>query len=77
MTDTKVAKRDWMSIAETAQALGIAEMTLYRVIAADEFPAVRIGRRLFIPAQVLERMTEAALAAGRVVSAADFCGERA
>ena len=52
MTDTKEAKRDWLSIAEMARALGIAEMTLYRVIAAGEFPAVRIGRRLFIPARV-------------------------
>jgi excisionase family DNA binding protein len=75
MTDTKEAKREWLSIAEMALALGIAEMTLYRVIAAGEFPAVRIGRRLFIPARVLERMTEAALSTGRVVSAADFCGE--
>lgn len=75
MTDTKEAKREWLSIAEMAHALGIAEMTLYRVIAAGEFPAVRIGRRLFIPARVLERMTEAALSTGRVVCAADFCGE--
>jgi excisionase family DNA binding protein len=75
MTDTKEAKREWLSIAEMARALGIAEMTLYRVIAAGEFPAVRIGRRLFIPAGVLERMSDAALSTGRVVSAADFCGE--
>jgi excisionase family DNA binding protein len=77
MSDTREAKRDWLSIAEMARALGIAEMTLYRVIAAGEFPAVRIGRRLFIPARVLDQMTEAALTTGRVVSAADFCGERA
>ena len=52
-----------------------ALVTLYRAIAAGEFPAVRIGRRLFIPARVLDRMAEAAIATGHVVTAADFCGE--
>ncbi|TCO45206.1 hypothetical protein EV646_109381 [Kribbella antiqua] len=53
----------------------MAEMTLYRAIAAGEFPAVRIGRRLVIPARVLDRMGEAAISTGRVVTAAEFCGE--
>jgi excisionase family DNA binding protein len=75
MSETQAVQRDWLNVAEMADRLGIAEMTLYRVIAAGQFPAVRIGRRLFIPAKVLDRMSEAALSTGRVVSAADFCGE--
>jgi excisionase family DNA binding protein len=75
MSETQEVQRDWLNVAEMADRLGIAEMTLYRVIAAGQFPAVRIGRRLFIPAKVLDRMTDAALSTGRVVSAADFCGE--
>jgi excisionase family DNA binding protein len=76
MSETQAVQKDWLTVAEMADRLGIAEMTLYRVIAAGEFPAVRIGqRRLFIPAKVLDRMSEAALSTGRVVSAADFCGE--
>jgi excisionase family DNA binding protein len=75
MNETQAVQRDWLNVAEMADRLGIAEMTLYRVIAAGQFPAVRIGRRLFIPAKVLDRMSEAALSTGRVVSAADFCGE--
>jgi excisionase family DNA binding protein len=75
VSEVRPVKREWLSIAEMASALGIAEMTLYRVIAAGQFPAVRIGRRLFIPAKVLDRMSDAALSTGRVVSAADFCGE--
>ncbi|GAB3812756.1 helix-turn-helix domain-containing protein [Kribbella italica] len=74
MNETQEVQRDWLNVAEMADRLGIAEMTLYRVIAAGQFPAVRIGRRLFIPAKVLDRMTDAALSTGRVVSAADFCG---
>ena len=64
--------REWLSIAELAMKLGMSQMTLYRVIAAGEFPAVRIGRRLFIPARVLDEMGEAALSTGRTVTAADW-----
>ncbi|GAA3144750.1 excisionase family DNA binding protein [Kribbella aluminosa] len=75
MQESTEGKPDWLNVAEMAKQLGMAEMTLYRAIAAGEFPAVRIGRRLFIPARVLERMAEAAISTGRVVTAADFCGE--
>jgi excisionase family DNA binding protein len=75
MQEPNEGKRQWLNVAEMAAELGIAEMTLYRAIAAGEFPAVRIGRRLFIPARVLDRMAEAAISSGRVVTAAEFCGE--
>ena len=50
----------------------MSQMTLYRVIAAGEFPAVRIGRRLVVPARVLEDMAAAALATGTTVDTADW-----
>jgi hypothetical protein len=50
----------------------MSQMTLYRVIAAGEFPAVRIGRRLVVPARVLEDMAAAALATGSTVDSADW-----
>jgi excisionase family DNA binding protein len=65
-------RREWMSIAELAKELGMSQMTLYRVIAAGEFPAVRIGRRLFVPTRVLDQLAESALASGRLVSAAEW-----
>ena len=63
-----------MSVAELARELGMSQMTLYRVIAAGEFPAVRIGRRLVVPARVLEDMADAALATGTTVETADWPG---
>ncbi len=66
--------RQWLSIAELATELGMSQMTLYRVIAAGEFPAVRIGRRLVVPARVLDEMGAAALASGSTVTAADWRG---
>jgi excisionase family DNA binding protein len=72
MDNVEDSSRDWMTVAEMARALGVSEMTIYREIAANRFPAVRIGRRLLIPTKALERLAEAALATGRVVSAEDF-----
>jgi len=71
MTPT-AGDRQWLSISELAKELGMSQMTLYRVIAAGEFPAVRIGRRLFVPARVLDQLAEAALATGHEVSAAEW-----
>nr|WP_272954734.1 helix-turn-helix domain-containing protein [Kribbella sandramycini] len=64
-----------MSVADVARSMGMSEMTLYRAIAAGEFPAVRIGRRLLVPARVLERMAELAISTGREVSAAEISGQ--
>lgn len=72
-----VPSKKWLSIAELAIELGMSQMTLYRVIAAGEFPAVRIGRRLFVPARVLDDLAKAALASGRAVTAADWRPEEA
>ncbi len=69
-----VTERRWLSVAELAAELGMCQMTLYRAIAAGEFPAVRIGRRLVVPARVLDQMLDAALGTGRVVKAADWAG---
>ena len=68
----RAAERRWLSVAELARELGMSQMTLYRVIAAGEFPAVRIGRRLVVPARVLEDMATAALATGTTVDTADW-----
>ncbi|MDX3003239.1 helix-turn-helix domain-containing protein [Kribbella solani] len=64
--------RKFLSIAAAADLLGLSEMTLYRLIQANTFPAVRVGRRLFIPGQALDDMAAAAIATGAVVDAADW-----
>lgn len=64
--------RQWLTIREFASLAGISTMTIYRLIEADEFPAVRIGRRLFVPARLLDDLANAAVARGRVVTATDW-----
>ena len=68
----RTGERRWLSVAELALELGMSQMTLYRVIAAGEFPAVRIGRRLVVPARVREDRAAAALATGTTVDTADW-----
>lgn len=63
----------FLSVSRVAEALdGISEMTLYREIRAERFPAVRVGRRLFVPADLLTEMAADAMASRSPVDAADY-----
>lgn len=62
----------FLSVAAVARILGVSEVTLYRAIAAGEFPAVRIRGRLIVPAGAVEAMAEMALAEQSVVDAANW-----
>ncbi|MDP8969368.1 MAG: helix-turn-helix domain-containing protein [Actinomycetota bacterium] len=60
------------SVAQVAQMFGMSSMTVYRAIAAGEFPAVRIRGRLIVPARAVEAMAEVAVAEHTVVDAAGW-----
>lgn len=49
------------SVGEAAQLLGVSAMTLYRAIAEGEFPAVRIRKRLIVPAGFVDELLKAGL----------------
>lgn len=57
------------SVAQVAEMFGMSAMTLYRAIAAGEFPAVRVRGRLIVPAKAVDAMADAATAAQTVVDA--------
>lgn len=63
------------SVSEVAQMFGMSSMTVYRAIAAGEFPAVKIRGRLIVPARAVEAMAEAAVAERTVVDAAGWVPE--
>ena len=63
------------SVSETADMLGVSEMTLYRQIRANAFPAIRIGNRLVIPARCLEEMVDAASERNSAVDPADWVAQ--
>jgi excisionase family DNA binding protein len=60
------------SVAQVAHMFGMSPMTLYRAIAAGEFPAVRIRGRLIVPAKVVDAMADVATAEQTVVDAAGW-----
>ncbi|WP_328796089.1 helix-turn-helix domain-containing protein [Halosaccharopolyspora lacisalsi] len=65
------------NVAQVARMFQMSTMTLYRAIAAGEFPAVRIRGRLIVPAKAIDEMVEAAYEHGGEVDAADFATEGA
>lgn len=60
------------SVAQVAAMFGMSPMTLYRAIAAGEFPAVKIRGRLIVPAQAVVAMAEIAVAESTIVDAAGW-----
>ena len=46
------------SPAEAAEALGISERTLRKLITRGELRVVRVGKRVLVPATVLREMLE-------------------
>lgn len=60
------------SVAQVAAMFGMSPMTLYRAIAAGEFPAVRIRGRLIVPAKAVDAMADVATAEQTVVDAAGW-----
>ena len=46
------------SPAEAAEALGVSERTLRKLITRGELRVVRVGKRVLVPATVLREMLE-------------------
>ncbi len=63
------------SVAQVARMLGMSTMTVYRAIAAGEFPAIKVRGRLIVPARAIEAMAEAAIVEQTVVDAAGWVPE--
>ena len=64
-------KPRFYSVAEVAAMFGLSPMTVYRAIAAREFPAVKIRGRVIVPAGA-DAMIEAATNEGTLVHSADW-----
>lgn len=54
-----------MSVAEAARALGVSRDAVYELVRRGEMPHLRVGRRVIIPRQALERWLAGAGAAGQ------------
>ena len=47
-----------LTVAETAQILGLSRNSTYQGISTGEIPHIKIGKRILIPRIALERMLE-------------------
>ncbi|GAA4989152.1 hypothetical protein GCM10025792_41740 [Pseudonocardia tropica] len=71
-TETVPVAPRFYSVAKVAELLGMSPMTVYRAIAAGEFPAVRIRGRLIVPAKAIEAIADLAIAEQTVVDASGW-----
>jgi excisionase family DNA binding protein len=60
------------SVPKAARQLGMSPATLYRAIAANQFPAIRIRGRLLVLREVIDQILAAARA-GQTVDVARAC----
>lgn len=68
-TEPQEAPR-FYNVATVARMIGVSKITVYRAIAAGEFPAIKVRGRLIVPAQAIDAMAEAAVVEQTVVDAA-------
>ena len=64
--DRVVTERLTLTVDETAKILGVGRGSLYKAIRAEEFPALRLGRRILVARSTLERVLEGSSAQAEV-----------
>ncbi len=65
MNNTNTTPRAAYSVKEAAQALGMSHQTIYNLIHADDFPAVKIGGRTLVPVAALDDWLESKMRSGK------------
>ena len=51
-----------LSVAEMAETLGISRTTAYELVNREDFPSMRIGQRIIVPVDALDRWLERGVA---------------
>jgi excisionase family DNA binding protein len=59
----------FLSVPETAEVLGMSEVTLYRAIREGQFPAIKIRGRYVVPARALDDLESEALKSDGIAGA--------
>ena len=62
-TEHDESSRRVFTVSEAASVLGISKSLAYELIARAEIPAVRLGRRIIVPAQAIDAVLARALGA--------------
>lgn len=51
-----------LSVTEIAETLGISRTTAYELVNREDFPSMRIGQRIIVPVDALDRWLERGVA---------------
>lgn len=63
-TNTQEAPgRKWLSPVDAAEALGLARISVYKMIRDGQIPSIRLGGKRLIPASFLDALEQRAYAA--------------
>lgn len=57
-----VSDKRALSVAEMAETLGISRTTAYELVNREDFPSMRIGQRIIVPVDALDRWLERGVA---------------
>ena len=60
-----------LTVNEVAKLLGLSRASAYQGVARGEIPSIRVGRRILVPRQALERMLEGNSKPGKTGSVLD------
>ncbi|MDR1058566.1 MAG: excisionase family DNA-binding protein [Treponema sp.] len=59
------------TVAQTAKALNVVPLTVYRKTATGEIPSTRMGRKVLIPAAFIENLVTQALSGAQRAAASE------
>ena len=57
-----VSDKRALSVTEMAETLGISRTTAYELVNREDFPSMRIGQRIIVPVDALDRWLERGVA---------------
>ena len=55
----------FLTVRQTAEALNVSYMLVFRKIACKEIPSIRIGRKILIPAKFIEDLVTNAISGAK------------
>ena len=57
-----------LSVSETAALMGLSKPTVYQLTRRADFPVVRLGGRVLVPAEMLKQWLEQQVRSGEAVN---------
>ena len=60
-----IAEREFLSLAEAGRLLGVGRCRAWELANAGALPAIRLGRRWFVPRRALDALVEGAIQRSR------------